>query len=121
MLKEGMDLDKLVEVHTKKRVQVKHYSRQLTILLAIVCLVFFGTILTYHTGSATLNQITGMASYVGNSELAGDLGEGMTSATGFVTAVKTSPDVTKYKLFFYTMWILVVLVGTAVYYEFDKR
>jgi uncharacterized membrane protein len=121
MLKEGMGLDDLVDLHTKRHKRAKHYSRQTTMVLALVCLVFFGTILTYDTVDTNFDRVTGMAYYVGNSVVGEDVSQGMTNVAGFVTAVKTSPRVTEYKLFFYTLWILIVLVGTATHYEYENR
>jgi hypothetical protein len=120
MIKERVDLEGLVHIHAKKRHKAKHYSRQLTMVLAVVCLAFFGTIVSYDVGTTQWNSITGMAMYASDSAVAESAGVGASNLVGFVTAVKTSPHVTEYKLFFYTMWILVVLVGSAVYYEYDR-
>ena len=55
-----MSLDHLVHVHTSKREKAKHYSRQLTYSLALICLIFFGTIVTYQGTVMNMNSITGM-------------------------------------------------------------
>jgi hypothetical protein len=121
MLKEQLDLDGLVHFHTKKRKRAKHYSRQATMILAVICLVFFGSIIALDTGINNVNMITGMVVYVGNSAAAESASSGMSNIVGFVTAVKASPRVTEYKLFFYTMWIFVVLIGSAIYYEYKRK
>jgi uncharacterized membrane protein len=116
-----MSLEYLVSVHSHKKEKVKHYSRQITYSLALICLVFFGTILSYHATSTNMNRITGLMTYATTSTTAADVNSGFDIFTDFVTAVRTSPQVTEIKLFFYTLWILVVLVGSALYYEFEKR
>lgn len=116
-----MSLEHIVAVHSHKKEKVKHYSRQLTYSLALVCLIFFGTILSYHATATDMDYITGMAIYLGNSNIAEDTQEVGSNILGFVTAVRESPQVTEIKLFFYTVWILVVLVGSAVWYEVKER
>ena len=119
-MKEGT-LEHLVATHSHKKEKAKHYSRQLTYSLAIVSLIFFGTILSYHATEVNMNGITGMAVAVENSDASTSMSNDWHDLTGFVSAVKTSPQVTQIKLFFYTMWILVVLVGQAVWYEIKGR
>lgn len=116
-----MSLEHIIAVHSHKKEKIKHYSRQLTYSLALVCFIFFGTILSYHATAVNMNHITGMTVYLGSSEVAEDTREVGSNLLGFVTAVRTSPQVTEIKLFFYTLWILVVLVGSAVYYEVKER
>ncbi len=121
MFKEAKDLDQLVELHSRQTVRTKHYSRQLTMSLALLCLVFFGTIVTYHATSTAMNHITGMVVSVGMSSPVETLFMNIGAFTSFITTVKKSPEVTMYKLFFYTLWILAVLVGSLLYYEWKKR
>lgn len=116
-----LSIDQLVAIHTNKKEKAKHYSRQLTYVMALVCFVFFGTILSYQATSTNTQAITGMAVAAGSYISSGELAESTKDVSGFVTAVKTSPQVTEIKLFFYTVWILVVLVGTAISYEFRER
>ena len=119
-MKEGT-LEHLVATHSHKKEKAKHYSTQFTYSLALVSLIFFGTILSYHATATNLNSITGMAVYVGSSAVVHDAEETASSVLGFVTAVRTSPQVTEIKLFFYTLWTLFVLVGSAVYYEVKDK
>ncbi len=116
-----MSLEHIVAVHNHKREKVKHYSRQFTYFLALLCLVFFGTILSYHATATDMNYITGMAVYLGSSGIGEETHDVASNILGFVTAVRESPQVTEIKLFFYTVWILVVLVGSVVYYEIKER
>lgn len=116
-----MSLEHIVAIHSHKKEKIKHYSGQLTYSLALVSLIFFGTILSYHATVADMNHITGMAVYVGGSDVAEETREVGSNILGFVTAVRESPQVTEIKLFFYTIWILVVLVGSAVYYEVKEK
>ncbi|MEK6868233.1 MAG: hypothetical protein AABX98_05430 [Nanoarchaeota archaeon] len=116
-----MSLEHIVAVHSHKKEKVKHYSSKFTYSLALVCFIFFGTILSYHATVADMNHITGMAVYLGNSEVAEDSRDVGSNILGFVTAVRESPQVTEIKLFFYTIWILVVLVGSAVWYEVKEK
>ena len=120
MFKEAMPLEELVDMHTRKRKKATYYSRQCTLFLCIVCLVFFGSIVMYQTSVTTMNQITGLAIYIDESPPIESIGNSISNVAAVVTAVKTSPDVTMYKLFFYTLWILVVLVGSALYSEFER-
>ena len=116
-----MSLDHLVHVHTSKREKAKHYSRQLTYSLALVCLIFFGTIVTYQGTAMNLNQITGFALYLSDAEAVHEMNTEASDITGFVTAIRQSPNLVQYKLFFYTLWIMAVLVGSAVWYEFKEK
>ena len=116
-----LSLDHLVAIHTSKKEKAKHYSRQLTYVMALVCFIFFGTILSYQATSANTQVVTGMAVAAGSYVSSGVVAEGANDLSGFVTAVKTSPQVTEIKLFFYTAWILVVLMGTAISYEFREK
>ena len=116
-----MSLDHLVHVHTSKREKAKHYSRQLTYSLALVCLIFFGTIVTYQGTAMNLNTITGFAVYLGDTNALNEMNTEGSDITGFVMAIRQSPNLVQYKLFFYTIWILVVLVGSAVWYEFKEK
>lgn len=119
-MKEGT-LEHLVATHSHKREKAKQYSRQLTYSLALVCLIFFGTILSYHATAINVNRMTGMAVAVENSEVSEEISNSWHDVNGFAWAVKTSPQVTEIKLFFYTIWILIVLVGQAVWYEMKGR
>jgi hypothetical protein len=116
-----LSLEHIVAVHNHKKEKIKHYSGQLTYSLALVCLIFFGTILSYHATATSFNHITGLALSVGSSELGKDTEDVASNILGFVTAVRESPQVTEIKLFFYTLWILVVLVGSAVWYEVKEK
>ena len=116
-----MSLEHIVAVHSHKKEKAKHYSRQLTYSLALICFIFFGTILSYHATATDMNYITGMAVYLSSSEVAEDTRDVGSNILGFVTAVRESPQVTEIKLFFYTLWTLVVLVGSAVYYEVKEK
>ncbi len=111
------NLEYIVAVHNHKKEKAKYYSKQVTYSLALVCFIFFGTIVSYNATETTFNKITGMATYIASSDLANDAEKGTTALTGFVTEVRESPQVTEIKLFFYTIWILIVLAGSAVYYE----
>ena len=119
-MKEGT-LEHLVATHSHKKEKIKDYSRQLTYSLALVCLIFFGTIVSYHATEVNVNGITGMAVAVENSGASTSVSNDWHDVTEFVWAVKTSPQITQIKLFFYTMWILVVLVGQAIWYEIKGR
>lgn len=101
----------------EKTVKAKVYSRQLTFSLALICLIFFGTILSYQATTTTYSKITGMAVAVGS----GVGGESIASVSDFIWAIRTSPQVTEMKLFFYMLWVLVVLIGTAISYEFQAK
>ncbi len=116
-----MSIEHLVQIHTSKKEKAKHYSRQLTYMMALVCFIFFGTIVSYQATATNTQRITGMAVAAGDYVSSGELADGFHDITGFVTAVKTSPQVTEIKLFFYTAWILVVLIGTAISYEFREK
>ncbi len=116
-----MSIDQLVAIHSNKKEKAKHYSRQLTYIMALVCFIFFGTILFYQATTTNTQAITGMAVAAGSYISSGESAESARDLSGFVTAVKTSPQVTEIKLFFYTVWILVVLVGTAISYEFREK
>lgn len=116
-----MSLDHLVHVHTSKREKAKHYSRQLTYSLALVCLIFFGTIVTYHATATNLNRITGFAVYVTQTEAVSEMNSEGADIVGFVTAIRQSPNLVQYKLFFYTLWILAVLIGSAIWYEYKEK
>lgn len=116
-----MSLDHLVHIHTSKREKAKHYSRQLTYSIALVCLIFFGTIVIYHASATNLNRITGFAVSFSQSEYAHELSIETSDITGFAMAIRQSPNLVQYKLFFYTMWILTVLVGSAIWYEFKEK
>lgn len=105
------------EAFVEKTEKVKHYSRQITFCLALVSLIFFGTILSYQATATTYNKITGMAVAVGS----GAVGDGVASVSDFIWSVRTSPQVTEMKLFFYMLWVLVVLMGTAISYEFQGK
>lgn len=115
-----MSLEQLVEVHTSKKHKAVHYSRRATYALALISLVFFGTILGYSAFSDTLMTLTGMISADQIEDKVIPKTE-ESSLIGFVTAVRTSPQVTEIKLFFYTAWTLLVLVGSAVWYEIQER
>ncbi|MBI5072319.1 hypothetical protein HZA99_00720 [Candidatus Woesearchaeota archaeon] len=119
-MKEGT-LEHLVATHSTKKEKAKQYSRQLTYSLALVSLIFFGTILSYHATEVNVNGITGMAVAVENSGTAASVSNNWHDLTGFVWAVKTSPQLPQIKLFFYTMWILIVLVGQAIWFEYQER
>ena len=116
-----MSLDHLVHVHTSKREKAKHYSRQLTYSLALVCLIFFGTIVTYQGTEINMNKITGFAVYLGDAEAVHEMNTEASDITSFVTAIRQSPNLVQYKLFFYTLWIMAVLVGSAIWYEFKEK
>lgn len=116
-----MSLDHLVHIHTSKREKVKHYSRQLTYSLALVCLIFFGTIVTYQATTINANRITGFAVYLSDAEAFTEMNTEASDLTGFVLAIRQSPNLVQYKLFFYTLWILMVLVGSAIWYEFKEK
>lgn len=116
-----MSLDHLVHVHTSKREKAKHYSRQLTYSLALVCLVFFGTIVTYQATATNFNEITGFATYLSSADAFTEMNTEASDITGFVLAIRQSPNLVLYKLFFYTLWIMAVLVGSAIWYEFKEK
>ena len=116
-----MSLDHLVHVHTSKREKAKHYSRQLTYSLALISLIFFGTIVTYQGTAMNVNTITGFAVYLSDTNALNEMNTEGSDITGFVMAIRQSPNLVQYKLFFYTIWILVVLVGSAVWYEFKEK
>jgi hypothetical protein len=86
-----------------------------------MCFIFFGTILSYQATSANTQRITGMAVAAGSYVSTGPIAESAQEISGFTTAVKSSPQVTEIKLFFYTVWILVVLMGTAISYELREK
>lgn len=115
-----MNLEHLIAVHSWKNQQFKHCSRQMTLFLSFVCLIFFGMILSYSAMSVNYNSITGMAFYVSSNNAVVNIGNGFITINDFISSVRTSPQVTQIKLFFYTLWILIVLVGTAIYYEFQR-
>lgn len=121
MFKEAKDLDQLVELHSRKTMHAKHYSRQLTMGLALVCLVFFGTIVTFQTTATLLNNISGMVVFIGTSGPVSSIQIGFHTIESFITAVKSSPQLTLYKLFFYSLWILAVLVGSMLFYEWKEH
>ncbi len=116
-----MSLEQLVLTHIEKKEKVRRYFQQFTYSLALLCFIFFGTIVSYHATELSVNRITGMAVTVGNSAISNSISNEWSDFTGFVTAVKTSPQVIEIKLFFYTLWVLVVLVGTAILYEFQEK
>ncbi len=116
-----MSLEHLVTIHTSKKEKAKHISKIMTLVMAAVCFVFFGTILAYEATAVNIQKITGMAVATTDYISSGNLATQGSNLAGFVTAVKTSPQVTEIKLFFYTAWILIVLIGTAISYEFRER
>ncbi len=116
-----MDLESLVEMHTKRHKRVTHYCRQTTIVLALVCLVFFGTIILYDVAETNMKRLSGMAVYVTEKGIAQAVEPRTADIAGFVHTVKKSPHITEYKLFFYTMWILVVLIGSAINFEIKNH
>ncbi len=116
-----MSLDHLVHIHASKREKAKHYSRQLTYSLALICLIFFGTIVTYQGTAINLNKLTGFAVYLSDAEAVHEMNTEASDVTGFVMAIRQSPNLVQYKLFFYTLWIMTVLVASAVWYEFKER
>ena len=116
-----MTLEHIVAIHSYKKEKAKHYSRQLTYSLALICFIFCGTILSYHATATNMNHITGMAVYVASSQITEGAQNTGSNILGFVTAVRESPQVTEIKLFFYTIWIFMVLVGSAVYYEVKEK
>ena len=115
-----MRFEHVAAAYRQKKEKAEHYSRQLTYSLAIVCFIFFGTILSYHATEINMNRITGMGVAITDSGINSAASNTWSDITGFVWAVRTSPQVTEIKLFFYTLWILVVLVGSAVYHEFQE-
>lgn len=121
MFKEAKDLDQLVELHSRKTIRTKHYSRQLTMSLALVCLVFFGTIITSHATATAMNHLTGMVVSVGTSGPVSSIQMTFSTVGMVFSAIRSSPQLTLYKLFFYTLWILAVLMGSILFYEWKGR
>ena len=116
-----MSLEHLVELHTSKKHKIVHYSRKATYVFALLSLVFFGTILGYSAFSETADTLTGMVTAKETEKIMQPTHPEESSLVGFVTSVRTSPQVTEIKLFFYTAWILLVLVGSAVWYEVQEK
>ena len=116
-----MSIEHLVTIHSSKKEKLKHYSQRLTFYMAVVCFIFFGTIFGYKAMSVGFEGVTAMAVVVPDVVSSAPVASVYTDISGFVTAVRASPQVTEIKLFFYTAWILVVLIGTAISYEFRER
>jgi hypothetical protein len=116
-----LSIEHLIAIHTSKTEKAKHYSQKLTFYMAVVCFIFFGTIFGYKAMATSAESVTAMAIAVPHIISSTPTASVFQDITGFVTAVKASPQVTEIKLFFYTAWILAVLIGTAISYEFRER
>ena len=80
--------------------------------------LFFVVFLPVATLAGVASSIQGMETVTGLAVAAAyESADTVSDAGTYWYAIRSSPDLTRMKLFFYTLWVIVVLVGTAVVHE----
>ncbi len=119
--KDPVSLETLVHKHASKR---KTVHQQLTFVMLLVSIF---TLTWFIAQDFSQNQMPLVQGYViaqfspETNSAAHFVGNAMGGLSAFRDDVRAHPDLVKIKLFFYVVWIIIVLVGSAVYYEINHE
>lgn len=114
-----IDLESLIKTHTKQpvlrfpklpsTVAVHPFIKKFAFSTLLIVLLSVGALASMAMTVKSVQAMTGFVVAVAQPT-AEDAYQGW-------TAIRKSPDLTKIKLFFYSLWIIAVLVATAAVHE----
>jgi hypothetical protein len=114
-LKNHHDLEQLIHKYTTKHQKKKNATKlahTFVFSLALVIVLTFGTLSAIGGSLEGAEMATGMVVYTGYA-----VAQASSDVPVAYNAIRSSPDLTKIKLFMYTTWIIAVLVGTVYVHE----
>ena len=118
-LRDHKDLETLIHKYSSKhgRKKIFHeHGKKFLFALFLVLFLPVGSLALIGSSVHGMDLVTGLA-VAGAYNTAGTF----TEVGGYWHTVRASPDLTKIKLLFYTVWITVVLVGTACMHENSRE
>ncbi len=117
------DLEQLIKKYSGKKHKRKESHKKLTFVMLMIVVFSLTLFLSIDFTKNELPNIQGfVAAEVTNSasDVTDSVGHAFSSLGDFRNNIRTNDNLIKIKLFFYSIWAVVVLVGSAVYYEMKR-
>ncbi len=115
-IRKKEDLEFLIDKYTSKGYKRQQFNKQLSFIMLF--LVIFSLTAFFATNFID-NELPVLQGYVAY-QVDNTVGGTVDGVAEFRNEVRESDDLAVIKLFFYTVWIIVVLVASAIYYEFKR-